>query len=483
MISFNSFSFISIFFLIFFGFVDSKGEKSYYFSSFSDTTKFIRLSHHVNSSANEYFPCYDSKLGQLYFTGMDRTGFFDYKIDFTKSRNNGGEDIFVSNFSNGLFSDARPVISLNTNAHEAVNQVLSNGSILLTGNYSENMGPINENNGSATQDLFLAKPEGKSYRLIHFDEPVNSIFSDMDGFMFNNNIILFASDRIGHIGAYHKKGWLWEGNYWGNTDIYVGFKENGNWVRVLNLGTSVNTPYAERTPFLSPDGLSLYISSNGYKKGKYDQDIYIFKRKDINNWTSWVGPILLNGVNSSGDDWGYRVSDDGSVFFARSVKLGFVPTAKYKNGAGFVFETNFRTGYDVKGAQAGSFKQDEQTDIYYSMGAGRPSLSFSDILFDFDKSSIKKDQITSLIERLQDLIEVNQPLKIIIHGHTDSFGSEKYNQELSYKRASVIKKIIIDFGFPENLVTAEGMGNTMPLVKGGDKVSQQKNRRVDIFLY
>ena len=58
--------------------------------------KLIRLSHHVNTSSNEYFPCYDSKNNQLFFTGMDRSGFFNHKIDFTKTRSFGGEDIFVS---------------------------------------------------------------------------------------------------------------------------------------------------------------------------------------------------------------------------------------------------------------------------------------------------------------------------------------------------------------------------------------------------
>lgn len=446
-----------------------------------DTMIQIRASHHINTAANEYFPCFDPVRKKLYFTGMDRTGFFEQKIDFTRTRNCGGEDIFVSNLSDGLFTDAVPVRPLNTNAHESVNQVLADGSLLLTGNYPENIGPPDAGNGSATTDLFLAKPVSGDFRIVHFEEPVNSLFSEMDGYLYSNNILLFASDRPGHVGAYHKKGWLWQENYWGNTDIYVAFKENGIWNRVLHLGMKVNTPYAERTPYLSPDGLTLFISSNGFKKGRYDQDIYKFTRTNVNNWTDWKGPERLSFFNSEQDDWGFKEYEDGLVFFARSTPLGFTPTARYQNGTGFVFETNYRSGYEVTGAQAGSFKAAEQTDIFFSRGRGRAAITLPDILFEFDQAAILSTKRNVLAQQMEDLIEVNQPKKVIIQGHTDLFGDSKYNMELSLKRAETIKKIVIASGFPEASVIAEGKGSTQPLVRSGDKAAQKVNRRVEII--
>lgn len=105
------------------------------FSNFEVTP--VKLSHNINTSANEYYPAISPDGNTLFFTGMDRTGFFDTKVDFTKTRNIGGEDIFFSLKINGIWSDAKSLKLLNTNAHEAATQYLSNGDLVITGNYSE----------------------------------------------------------------------------------------------------------------------------------------------------------------------------------------------------------------------------------------------------------------------------------------------------------------------------------------------------------
>jgi hypothetical protein len=142
----------------------------------------IKFSHTINTSASEYYPCISPDGQYLYFTGMDRTGYFDYKIDFSKSKNNGGEDIFYSKLLNGSWEDAIDLKILNTNGHEAINQVLQNGDLLITGNYPENMGPNNVNNGSNSTDIFLAIKK-RSYGIIHFEEPINSIYNESESFM------------------------------------------------------------------------------------------------------------------------------------------------------------------------------------------------------------------------------------------------------------------------------------------------------------
>ena len=46
----------------------------------------IKLSHHINTSANEYLPVLSADENKMYFSAMDRSGFFDFKVDFTKQR-------------------------------------------------------------------------------------------------------------------------------------------------------------------------------------------------------------------------------------------------------------------------------------------------------------------------------------------------------------------------------------------------------------
>ena len=117
----------------------------------------IKLSHHINTSANEYLPVLSADENKMYFSAMDRTGFFDFKLDYTIEKSAGGEDIFISNMKDGIWEDARPVNILNTNGHEVVTQVFNNGDLLITGNYPEKLGPKNGNKGAETTDLFLAK--------------------------------------------------------------------------------------------------------------------------------------------------------------------------------------------------------------------------------------------------------------------------------------------------------------------------------------
>lgn len=57
----------------------------------------IKLSHHINTSANEYLPVLAADENKMYFSAMDRTGFFDFKVDYTKQKSSGGEDLLVLN--------------------------------------------------------------------------------------------------------------------------------------------------------------------------------------------------------------------------------------------------------------------------------------------------------------------------------------------------------------------------------------------------
>lgn len=436
-----------------------------------------KLSHDINTSASEYLPCPSINGDLIIFSAMDRTGYFENKIDFTKTRKFGGEDVFISELKNGIWEDAKPIEKINTNFHETVSQLMLNGNLIITGNYQENMGPISSSNGSATTDIFMAK-KNNNYNLFHFDEPINSIYTEADGFMTEDaNTFLFVSDRPGHIGDYHKKGWMWNDSYWGNTDIYVSFKDGDSWSNPKNLGKLINSPYTERSPFLSNDGLRLYLSSNGYKTGKKDLDIYYYKRKNRQDWEHWEGPFETQGLNSDTDEWGYKEDSNGNMYFSKANKLGFIPTKKGRDGTGFVFETNFRSGYSVFGLQTASFKQDEQTDIYI-VRKNNVAIVLPDILFSFDSYKLKTNE-QKLKDKIIDFIKVNNPKKISIIGYTDSDGTDVHNLELSLNRAKTIQELIIN-DITNCTILIDGKGKLMPVAINNSKENKQKNRRVEI---
>lgn len=436
----------------------------------------VRISHGVNTSSSEYHPAISSDGQSLAFTGMDRTGYFDNKIDFTKSRNAGGEDIFIAKQTAGFWGDAAAVKSINTNGHQAVSQLLPNGDLLLAGNYPENMGPTNDDNGSTTTDLFLAQ-KNNNYQLFHFDEPINSIFSEFDGCMASDkSFMLFSSDRPTEKFKYHKKGWMWNESYWGNTDIYVSFKDGDFWTEPKLL--AFNTEFTERTPWISPDGLTLFISSNGYAPDKKDLDIYFFTRKNKKDWDHWEGPFEIESLNGPTDDWGYQEDAAGNGFFARATKLNYTSTKKAKDGTGFVFENNFRSGYEIFGLQSGSFYANQQTDIY-TVNRNNIAVTLPEILFEVNSYKLSA-QFRSYGKNLIDVIEVNNPQLIKIVGHCDSDGSEELNQTLSLNRANAVKEFLLQQN-PELKIECSGQGSQKPLFPNTSAENKRKNRRVEIY--
>ena len=75
-------------------------------------------------------------------------------------------------------------------------------------------------------------------------------------------------------------------------DIYVSFRQkDGSWSKPMDLGPEVNTKFTETTPFLAPDGATLYFSSNR-DGGLGSNDIYVTKRVD-KTWKHWSKPMNL----------------------------------------------------------------------------------------------------------------------------------------------------------------------------------------------
>ena len=103
----------------------------------------------------------------------------------------------------------------------------------------------------------------------------------------------------------------------------------------------------------------------------------------------------------------------------------------------------------------------------------------ADAFFDFDKAALKKEgkaKLDDLVGKVKGIsLEV-----IIAVGHTDSVGTDAYNQKLSVRRAEAVKAYLVSKGIEKNRVYTEGKGEKQPVADNKTKEGRAKNRRVEI---
>lgn len=103
--------------------------------------------------------------------------------------------------------------------------------------------------------------------------------------------------------------------------------------------------------------------------------------------------------------------------------------------------------------------------------------AFHGILFDFDKATIKSEY-RGLFDNAINVLKRNPGLTVQIQGHTDSRGSERYNQRLSERRASAVKQYLVNHGISSSRLTTRGFGELQPVDSNSTDAGRAHNRRV-----
>ena len=103
----------------------------------------------------------------------------------------------------------------------------------------------------------------------------------------------------------------------------------------------------------------------------------------------------------------------------------------------------------------------------------------ADAFFDFDKSVLKAEGKAKLDDLVGKVKGINLEV-IIAVGHTDSVGTDQYNQRLSVRRAEAVKAYLVSKGIERNRVYTEGKGEKQPVADNKTAEGRAKNRRVEI---
>jgi outer membrane protein OmpA-like peptidoglycan-associated protein len=136
------------------------------------------------------------------------------------------------------------------------------------------------------------------------------------------------------------------------------------------------------------------------------------------------------------------------------------------------------------GIPAGFSNLDQLLSGSGKLGLGTaPILMPTDLLFDYDSATLRPGATASL-QKLGRLIQRNPQAIFKVEGHTDSFGSDEYNLDLSQRRAETVKAWLVEnMNIEPDRIQTQGYGKTRLIVPGDRSVEEQQlNRRVEIVI-
>lgn len=331
---------------------------------------------------------------------------------------------------------------------------------------------------------------------------------------------------------------------YGGKDIYVSFlKSDDTWSEPRNIGSVVNTGESESTPFIAPDGVTMYFSTSGHI-GYGNNDIFLTRRLD-DTWLNWsipenVGPI----VNTNQWDGYFTVSAQGDYAYFSSVQnsLGaedifrikipekikpqtlvqisgnvinqttkeaiaakiivkstissdsiLVDYDPYLGDFSFMWPSKKPFTVDIKAK--GFISKREKFDyrnqknyIEVSQVFGLTPVALNkqfkvpNLNFEQSKFEIPKEAYAALDE-ISNILISNQELNLFIEGHTDNLGDWDANLTLSLDRVNSVKSYLISKGISADRIETKGWGGTKPLSSSSQEDKRRLNRRVEFSFF
>lgn len=295
----------------------------------------------------------------------------------------------------------------------------------------------------------------------------------------------------------------------GGKDIWMAQGRGGSFGNPVNLGPAINTPGDEMFPFVRDNG-ELYFSSN-YHMGMGGFDIFVAAANDDGEW---VIENMGSPMNSPGDDFGIAfVQGQNKGMFSSNRKgsrgddlYSFVVPPKIFQVSGEVFDKE--TGTKIDGVTVriigtdgtnlkmrtrnGKFQLKLQPETEYIFAAFKDGYlrdkasattigleDSKDFVFEMyltpTDAPIKVDNINYefgswellpeskiALDTLVQLLVFNPTITIELMAHTDHVGSDRFNFELSQKRAQSVVDYLIEKGINPQRLVAKGYGETWP---------------------
>ena len=379
---------------------------------------------------------------------------------------------------------------------------------------------INSFEGNIYHSTFENGKWGKAEKL---EKPINSRYWETHaGISSNGNEMYFTSNRRGGLGG---------------QDIYYSRKKaNGKWEAAINLGSAVNTIYNEDTPFILPDGKTLYFASQGHE-GMGGFDIFKSNLRENENWSipvnlgypwnttdskaalyagtasdSELNPtikllslvdneeklnrdrlILVSGEIDYQDKHNQELDVNFSLLNEKDEILDtHIEFNKQEQNFSFQLKPgsykllasaeNYELKTEIINIQE-DYKRDKLNftlDFIPKEVSSGEYLVLKNILFEYDSFNLNREALLEL-ERLFSVMTRYPALSIEVIGHTDSRGSPEYNFNLSKRRSESVKEYLVEKGIESSRILEIAAGETenLALNVNPDGSDNPEGRRIN----
>jgi outer membrane protein OmpA-like peptidoglycan-associated protein len=477
------------------------------------------LGNAINSKFNEICPVVSPDGQKLYFTR------WKHPDNLGANKN---QDIWVSNWQpDRTWSKATLYPApINNDENNAVCGITPNGKTLLLNNVYGKDGTMEK---GVSFSFLLRTGEWsfpKALKILNFKN--KSEFSEYT-LAPNGKVLVMTTETK---------------DTYGGKDIYVSFlNADDSWSEPKNVGPVVNTGEAESTPFIAPDGVTMYFSSSGHV-GYGNNDIFLSRRLD-DTWQNWsvpenLGPIVNTpqwdgyfSVSAKGD-YAYFSSTENSIGAediyrikipekARPLTLiqltGQVINQKTKEpmAARLLIKSKFnpsdtlsidydpyvgdysfmwpaKKAFTVQIKKAGHFSKVEHFDFtseknflqvnrnfFIQTVEKNKAYALANISFDQGKADLKPG-FEAELEKVIAILSDNDQYTLLLEGHTDNQGDWNDNLKLSLERVENVKAYLVSKGVDEKRIETKGWGGSRPLANNFIEETRKNNRRVEFTI-
>lgn len=299
--------------------------------------------------------------------------------------------------------------------------------------------------GFGGKDIWRINLNERRGSLENLGPQINTPGDEMFPYVRTDSLLYFSSD--GHPG-------------FGGLDIFKAtLNSTGDRWSIDNMGLPLNSP-GDDFGITFGEGESGFFSSNRGDGRGYDH-IYSFELPDLKITISgWVvdkddEPVpkaVIRIVGNDGSNQKEIARDDGSFRF--SLQRG----VKYVMLAGAEGYLNVKQEFESDDAE-----EDAEYAVDFILASINKPQVVENIFYDFDKATLR-DESKEALDQLVVMLKENPSVTIEMGSHTDRWGSEKYNEGLSNRRAKSVVDYLMAAGIDPERLTWKGYGKSVPKV-------------------